>query len=186
MTDFDKFTLKFIEVLDKLNIKYVLISGYISLLFGRSRMTEDINLFVEKISFNKFSELWNEVIKKFDCINAETAKETYYGLLTNSLSVNFSIKGKFLPMMEVKLPKTDIDWWTLKNKKKVILNGKILFISPLELQIPFKIKLGSKKDFEDARFLYKLFKKNLNKELFNSWIRNFKIEGEVKYLYETP
>jgi hypothetical protein len=89
-------------------------------------------------------------------------------------------------MMEVKMPKTSIDEFTLKNKKKVIINGKTIFISPFELQIAFKIKLGSEKDYEDARHLYRLFKEYLDKELLDSWIRNFNIKEEAKYIYEAP
>lgn len=85
--------------------------------------------------------------------------------------------------MEVKFPKNELDIWTLKNKKKVILNNEILFISPLELQIPFKLFLGSEKDIEDARYLYRLFKDKLNTGLLKEFNRKFNIEGLFnKYL----
>lgn len=85
--------------------------------------------------------------------------------------------------MEVKFPKNELDIWTLENKKKVILNNEILFISPLELQIPFKLFLGSEKDIEDARYLYRLFKDKLNTGLLKEFNRKFNIEGLFnKYL----
>lgn len=38
----------------KNNIKYVIVSGYVAILFGRSRISEDVDLLVEHISFEKF------------------------------------------------------------------------------------------------------------------------------------
>jgi hypothetical protein len=37
----DSFVLSFTEHLQTNNIKYVIISGYVAILFGRSRMSED-------------------------------------------------------------------------------------------------------------------------------------------------
>jgi hypothetical protein len=182
LNDFDTFTLSFVKILGKLKIDYVLISGYVALLFGRSRMTEDIDIFIEKLSFERFSELWNELYKKFECINTQNIKEAYEEYLLNNSSINFSLKGRFLPRMEVKFPKKSTDSWSIANKKKVVLNGEVIYISPLELQITFKLTLGSEKDIEDARYLYRIFKDFLDKEMLNYWIKNFKIEKEVKYL----
>ncbi|MFA5333471.1 MAG: hypothetical protein WC376_03170 [Candidatus Nanoarchaeia archaeon] len=182
LNDFDKFTFSFVKILDKLNINYVLISGYVALLFGRTRMTEDIDIFIEKLSFERFGELWNELLNTFECINTQNAKEAYEEYLLNNSSINFSLKGRFLPRMEVKFPKKSTDSWSIANKKKVVLNGRVIYISPLELQITFKLTLGSEKDIEDARYLYRIFKDFLDKEMLNYWIKNFKIEKEVKYL----
>jgi len=78
LTNLDRFVIGFTSLLNKLNSKYVIVSGYVAILFGR-------------------------------------------------------------------------------NRREVTLNSHRLFISPLELQIAFKLYLGSEKDIEDARFLYSLF-----------------------------
>ena len=62
------------------------------------------------------------------------------------------------------------------KKKKNCLNQYILYISPLELQIPFKLFLGSEKDIEDARHLYKIFQKYINHSLFEEFIRKLNTE----------
>ncbi|MBI2141461.1 hypothetical protein HYU16_03480, partial [Candidatus Woesearchaeota archaeon] len=41
LNELDKFVLKFIKILEK-HADYVIVSGYVSILFGRSRSTEDI------------------------------------------------------------------------------------------------------------------------------------------------
>jgi len=50
------------------------------------------------------------------------------------------------------------------NKIKVLLNKDILYISPIELQIAYKLFLGSDKDIEDARHIYRLLKEKINKQ----------------------
>ena len=52
LTLLDKLVLKFLKAID---FKYVIISGYIAILFGRSRNTEDVDLFIEKISAQRFN-----------------------------------------------------------------------------------------------------------------------------------
>jgi hypothetical protein len=183
LNDFDRFTLKFVKILDKLKVEYALMSGYVALLFGRLRMTEDVDVFIEKLSYERFSILWEELLKEFECINTEKSKEAYNDYLLNSSSINFSFKGKYALRMEVKFPKNSVDSWSIANKKKVVLNGEILYISPLELQIPFKIWLGRKgneKDLEDAKHLYLIFKDFLDKDLFERFIQNLNIEHLIK------
>ncbi|MDD2678589.1 MAG: hypothetical protein PHT91_02990 [Candidatus Nanoarchaeia archaeon] len=183
LNDFDLFTFDFIKILDNLGIDYVLISGYVALLFGRSRMTEDIDLFIEKLSFERFDKLWNELLEKFECINSNDSKEAYDDYLCSGCSLNFSLSGSFIPRMEVKFPKTSVDSWSIENKKKVVLNGQDLFISPLELQIAFKIWLGRKgneKDIEDAKHLYSIFKDFLDNGLFESFIQKLNIRHLIK------
>ena len=61
----DKLTIDFTSILNKLEIKYVLVSGYVSILFGRSRSSEDIDIIMEKISIERFKRLWAEL--SFNC-----------------------------------------------------------------------------------------------------------------------
>ena len=44
VNELDRFVVRFIRVLEKYS-DYVIISGYVSILFGRSRATEDIDIF---------------------------------------------------------------------------------------------------------------------------------------------
>ena len=186
LNEMDKFFLDFVSVLDKLNINYVLVSGYIAILFGRSRSSEDIDIICEKIDIDKFKELWTEINKNFECIITSDFKEAYDKYLLKQYSIRFSRKNKFIPNIEIKFHKSELDLWTLKNKKKVIVNAKTIFIAPIELQIPFKLYLGkenNEKDIEDAKYLYNLFKEYLDLPLLNEFIRKLNI-GEMfnKYL----
>jgi hypothetical protein len=48
------------------------------------------------------------------------------------------------------------------------------------MQIAFKLKLGSEKDFEDARHLYKMFKEHLNINKLKSHISELGVKKEVE------
>jgi len=172
----DKFVIDFTFILNKLNIKYVIVSGYVSILFGRSRTSEDIDLIVEKLNFDKFRKLWENVYKKFECIIEKNSEHAYKEYLLTGHAIRFSKKDKFIPNIEMKFPKIDLDFWVLEERREVLLNNYKLFISPLELQIPFKLFLGSEKDIEDARHLYSIFKDKLDLELLQEFNRKLKIE----------
>jgi hypothetical protein len=55
-----------------------------------------------------------------------------------------------------------------------------LITSEIEMQIAFKLKLGSEKDFEDARHLYKVFKEHLNMNKLKSHISELGVEKEAE------
>jgi hypothetical protein len=86
--------------------------------------------------------------------------------------------------MEFMFPKAqDLDNWVLNNRLEVILNGISLKISPIELQIPYKLFLSSSKDIEDARHLYLIFKDKLDNSLFSQFLIKLDKEGRFnKYL----
>jgi hypothetical protein len=179
----DIFVLDFTSILDKLKIGYVLVSGYVSILFGRNRSSEDIDLIIEEIDLETFKKLWAELYADFECLNSEDMENAYNEYLMTKHSIRFSRKKEFIPNIEIKFQKTSFDIWTLKNKKKVVLNGKIIFISPLEMQIPFKLYLGTEKDIEDAKYLFNLFKDKIDNQLLQEFNRKLKIEDLfIRYL----
>ncbi len=163
LNSLDNLVIKFCEKLEKNKVKYVLVSGYVAIVFGRSRATEDVDLIVEKLSSEKFAALWKDLKVDFDCMNAENEAEAYEYLSSNS-ALRFHEENKPLPNIEFKFFKTITDEFTLNNALKLKLNGHSLQISPLELQIAFKLYLGSEKDIEDAVHLYNVFREYLNKE----------------------
>jgi hypothetical protein len=131
LSNLDKFVFKFIKKLDEQKLEYVIISGYIPILFGRSRETEDVDLFLEKHSFEEFEKLWESLAEEFECINAFSAHEAYENFLKEGLAIRFSLKNTFIPNIEVKFAKTGLNQHSLDNKIKAMINGTPLFISNL-------------------------------------------------------
>lgn len=167
LNELDKFVLDFVDILKK-HVDYVIISGYVFILLGRSRATEDVDIFIKKIPMEKFFALYNELKKKgFWCLNSEKA-EQIFDYLNDSLAVRFARKGRAVPNFEVKFPKRKIDEETFNDFITVILPKGKLKISSLERQIAFKkYFLRSEKDVEDALHLEELFKEHLNYNKIN-------------------
>ena len=129
----------------------MIISGYIAILFGRSRHTENVGLFVEEMPFEKFMQFWQALDKAgFECLNTSSVEEAYNDYLKEMLALRFAEKGMIQPNFELKFPKTDLNQYSLKNKLIVEIGKEKLNTSKMELQIAFKLYLGSDKDIEDA------------------------------------
>ena len=162
--------------MNELNIKYVVISGYVAILFGRSRASEDIDIIAEKVSKETFRKLWASAAEKFECINTSVCEDAFSEYLEEGSAIRFSRKGQFIPNVEFKFQKNEVDRWSIANRIKVIVNESTLYISSLELQISFKLYLGTEKDIEDAKHLYEVFKDKLNPALIAEFNRKFKVE----------
>jgi hypothetical protein len=158
----DRFALDFTRILEK-HVDYVIISGYVSILLGRSRATDDIDIFIKELTFGQFSELYEDLQGAgFECINAESPKEVF-SYIKDGLAIRFSRKNAPTPNFEVKFPKKEIDKETFTDFITVILPSGKFKISSLERQIAFKrYYLKSEKDIEDALHIEELFKKQLD------------------------
>ena len=51
-------------------------------------------------------------------------------------------------------------------------------LSPIELQIPYKLYLGSDKDIEDAVYLWMVFREMLDSDLLRSFMERLHVRGE--------
>lgn len=169
LSDLDKFTFDFIKVLEKYT-NYVLVSGYVSILLGRSRSSEDVGIIIPKISFSTFQSFYIDLIYScFICLNVDDDKSVY-SYLKNQTAVRFAEEGKVIPNIEFKWVKNKFEDIALNNPISVKLSKGDLKISPLELQIAFKQEvLKSPKDLEDARHLEKIADSYLDNKLIKEY-----------------
>ena len=108
LNNLDKFALEFLNIIKKY-VDYVIISGYVSILLGRTRISEDIDIYIKKISLGEFKEMYKELLQNnFWCINAEKP-EDIYEYLKDNLAVRFSKIDSPIPNFEVKFPKDKLD-----------------------------------------------------------------------------
>ena len=182
--ELDEFVLKFVKVLNKLNVNYAVVSGYVAILFGRSRLSEDIDILVEKLNYKEFRELWKSLLDDFWCIITDDPTNAYENYLLSSTAIRFALKGEVIPNIEIKFPKTEMEKWVIKNAIEVKVGEQRIKISNIEAQIAFKLYLGSEKDIEDAIHLYSFFKEGLNKNMLEKFIKILKVEKLARrYLY---
>lgn len=183
----DKFVIDFVRLLGD---NYVIVSGYVSILTGRSRATEDVDLLIPPLRMEEFRELWKKIEKAgFECANTTDSMEAYEML--NQHAIRFFAKGKPVPNMEFKTIKDDLGNYSFTNKIKVIIGKNILYVSPLEMQIPYKLFLAANgtddeliadKDIEDARHLYKMFKDKINKREMLIFVNKLNVQKRMRLL----
>ncbi|MBU0470852.1 MAG: hypothetical protein KKA62_03920 [Nanoarchaeota archaeon] len=178
LNNLDRIVLKFVKILEK-HTDYVLISGYVAILLGRTRGTEDVDFFINKLSKEQFSSFYKDLLDNgFWAINADDVEELYSMLKDDRLAVRFAERGNVAPNMEVKFVKDALDELAMKEKIKVITEEGKLFISRIDLQIAYKkFVLASYKDLEDARHLQKLF--DIKDETINKYKILFEQYGRI-------
>ena len=177
INELDKFVINFVKLLNS----YVIVSGYVSIITGRSRATEDIDLLIPPMKFEEFKSLWSRIGKYgFECINTSNVEEAFAMLKEHA--IRFARKGKAIPNIEFKFISNDIHKYSFDNKIKLILQKDFLFISPIEMQIAYKLMLGSEKDIEDAKHLYELFKEKIDKKELIRLIKELNVKDKFEII----
>jgi len=178
LNNLDKFVWSFVRLLGD---NYVIVSGYVSIITGRSRATEDVDLLVPHIDFDNFEILWNKITKEgFECINTPNVKDAFEMFGQNA--IRFAYSGKAVPNIEFKQMSGEIHDYSFNNKLKLFMGDKIFFIFPIEMQIAYKLNLGSQKDLEDAKHLYDLFLEYLDTSELIKLIERFKVSKEFEII----
>ncbi len=165
----DQFCIDFCKALEK-HTDYIVVSGFVAISSGRARATEDIDVIIPKIPFEKFKQLHEDLIKNgFECMQSVDPNEIFNNYLKNNLSVRYTCKDKPLPEMEIKFAKDELDELQLKTKTKLKLTGLDIWFSSINMNIAFKEEyLKSGKDLEDARHLRIIYPDMINETEINN------------------
>lgn len=177
ITLLDRFVFDFVRILDRMT-SYVIVSGYVSILFGRSRGTEDIDILVPFMEKEAFGTLHRALLMQgYEFLNAEN-EEGLYAMLGGRMGLRIAEKDRFIPNIELKFLKDDIDRLVMKDRLEVRIGQESVYISPIEIQIAYKLFLGSEKDLEDAVYLWEIFKDHLDHVAMKSFMKRFAVQGD--------
>jgi hypothetical protein len=161
----DQLIIEFIEIIQRYT-PYVIVGEYIPILFGRSRMSEDIDVLIPFLSKDKFIQLYIDILENnYWCLNSESVDDNY-GLLIDDHTIRLTRIDWVIPNVELRFITDDIDELTFKTRMKVNLSPIILEVSRPEINIYYKRNiLKSDKDIEDAIHLEEIFKDQMDEEL---------------------
>ena len=169
-TILDKFVEDFCAITEKY-CQYIICSGFVAIAHGRTRGTEDIDMIIEKISFDTFFKWHSELIgNNFQCIQSDKPKKLYEDYLKNGISIRYVWKSDSFapPEMEVKFAKDSLDEQQIKERQKLPLTGLNIYFSSIESNIAFKEEyLGTEKDLEDAKHLRIIYKGKFDEKKVN-------------------
>lgn len=171
----DEAVMEFTAVLDALGVKYVIVSGYVVILTGRSRATEDVDVILEPLSDDRLDEMI-EAFTDHGYYGMAMPFEEFPAMLRDGERVRIAEEGQLYPNFEVWFASTDIERTALEHALTAELDDQQIQISPIELQIAYKLQLAQRmrstqgKDFEDALHLYLTFGERLNTKALERYV----------------
>jgi hypothetical protein len=105
-----------------------------------------------------------------------------YANLSSGTNIWVAPDDQMTPHLEVKFPTDEFDRASLANAIDAHIADATIPIGPLELQIAYKLYLGSRTDFEDAAHLYTLFRESLRTERLESWVEKLDVTEQYAQL----
>lgn len=179
----DDLARRFSALLDELEIDHVFVSGYVAILAGRSRATEDIDVLLERLDESTVSRLVDRLVE--DGLWGPAMPLASMGeMLDEGANIWIAREGEMVPHLEAKFVEDEFDRASLQSRITACLSrvGVELPIGPLELQIPYKLYLGTQTDFEDAVHLYTLLEESLSTPRLETWVEKLDVEDEYDRL----
>jgi len=164
------------KVLENNRVRHAVVAGYVAILFGRTRRSDDVDFLIEPLDESCFIKLAKEIasagfkLMQGDIYSETSVQKVFENYLRQGYGIRLMLDEQILPNIELKIAETTIQNYAIANSYKVIINSEHhVRISPLELQIAYKLYLGSDKDVGDAIFLYTLFRDVLDSDELRKW-----------------
>lgn len=180
-SDLDTLVLDVVAVLEDLSIDYAVVSGYVAVLLGRSRATEDIDMIIERIDSETAATL-SDRLQASGYWGAAMPLDDLYETLADDLIIRVAEDGHRVPNVELKFAHDRYSQLSLRNTVTVRFTDAALQIGSLELQIAYKLRMGAQKDFEDALYLYHLLGSTLNTSKLEGYVEELGVEDEYEQL----
>lgn len=181
LSDLDENVVEFTQVLDACGVDYVIVSGYVAILTGRSRATEDVDVIIEPLSEGETEQL----VATFEARGywgMAMPLHATYSMLSRGDRIRIAEDGEMYPNFEVWFVSNDVEREAISNALTVEFDDSQLDISPLELQIAYKLRLAQDagtltgRDFEDALHIYLTFEERLKEGKLQEYVRKLAVE----------
>jgi len=180
-SDLDRLILEVGDVLNAVGIKYAVVSGYVAVLFGRSRATEDIDVITERFDDGTADELATR-LQEAGYWGSAMPLEDLHETLADDLPVRVAEHEYRVPNVELKFASDEHDRISLDDTIFVRIAGETLRIGSLEFQIAYKLDMGARRDYEDALYLHEVAGPSLNRTALERYVTKLGVEDEYERL----
>ena len=136
LSTLDRDVIEFTEILAESQIEHVIVSGYVAILTGRSRSTEDVYIILEDLSEADLDQLG-------DRLNAEgywgmaMPLDTLADMVRAGERFRVATRDEMFPSFELWLAANDIEHEALSTAITASIDGSEFVISSIELQIDY-------------------------------------------------
>ena len=180
-SDLDRLILEVGDILDDVGIGYSVVSGYVAVLFGRSRATEDIDVITERFDEETADGLTKR-LRNAGYWGSAMPLDDLHETLSDDLPVRIAEDGHRVPNVELKFVSDEYDRISLDNAISIRLGEEILRVGSLEFQIAYKLDMGAQKDYEDALYLHEVVGPSLNRTALEEYVTKLGVEDEYEQL----
>lgn len=125
-SELDLFVCRILDILSVYS-PYVIVSGYVAILFGRTRSTEDVDILIPVCEQSTFLALYNKLLQSdYEFLNAEDGGGLFSMLLSGS-GIRLCDKDLFIPNMEIKFIKNESDDYSFQNRIQLKIAERTFF-----------------------------------------------------------
>jgi hypothetical protein len=154
---------------------------HVSILAGRARSTKDIDVLIETIDGETADELAT-ILAQNGFWGPAMPLPSLYEMLENGDNIWVAPDDQITPHIEVKFARDEFDRASLRNTISARIDDETLPIGLLELQVAYKLYLGTQTDIEDAAHLYTLFEEIISVPRLEKWVTRLDVEDEYDRL----
>lgn len=177
----DELAIEFSRILDQFGIEHAFVAGYVAILAGRTRATQAIAVLIEEIAENTAQRLVAS-LNEADFWGPAMPLGELFDMLRAGDPIWIARAEQITPHLEVKFPSDKFDRASLSESFPAAIGCAQIPIGPLELQIAYKLYLGTQTDFEDAIHLYTLFAESLRIDTLEHWVEELDVKTEYDRL----
>lgn len=179
--ELDQLAISFTAILDELDIQHVYVAGYVAVLTGRARTTQNVDAFLEPLDEPRVEQL-AVALDEHGMWGPAMPLDDMYEMLSNGDNIWIAPEDQVIPHVEAKFARDESDYTALENSLTARVGDAAVPIGPLKLEIPYKLYLGSEKDFEDALHLFTLFEETLRTAELERWVEKLGVESDYERL----
>lgn len=177
----DDLAIRFSEILRRFDVEHVYVAGYVSILAGRARSTEDVDVIIDRIDEETADDLATALVEA-GYWGPAMPLASLYQMLDADDTIWVAPVDQITPHLDVTFPDDTFDRASLENAISARIAGESIPIGPLELQIAHRLHLGARTDVEDAVHLYTLFEESLSESRLEEWVSRLDVTEEYDRL----
>ena len=174
-TALDELALDVSAVLSDVGVDHAIVAGYVAVLAGRSRGTEDIDVILGPLSADRASAV-ADALSDAGFWGSAMPLSDLHSMLSDGSNLRVAREDEVIPNVELTYATDEFDRASVEDAIIGRIGDRSLPVGPLELGIAYKLFLDTRRDFEDAVHLYTMFDGSLSTEALEEWVEKLDVE----------
>jgi hypothetical protein len=179
----DDLAIDFSGLLSERGVDHVFVAGYVAVLTGRPRATNDVDALIEPLSESEVDALV-AAMRETGYWGPAMPLDATFETLDEGTNLRVAPEDQVTPHVALKFVDDEFDDASLEGAIDAHVGGATIPIGSLELQIAYELYLGGQKDLEDAAHPYVLFGETLRRARLEEWVDRLGVADQYERLAE--